>query len=82
MVVGATVVLAASTQGTVSAAVLMMQLAGRDRSFIVPLRLAVVTAALVARSLMKRSIYEARLSDGQVEERRRLRAQAVVRLIR
>ena len=76
-VIGATAVLAATTQGPVSATVLMMELTGRDRSLIVPLLLAVVTATLVARSLEMRSIYEARLSDEQVAERRRLRAQPI-----
>ncbi|NMM03007.1 hypothetical protein HHL24_34485 [Paraburkholderia sp. RP-4-7] len=56
-----------------SAVVLMMELTGRDRSFIVPLLLAVVTATLVARSIEPRSIYEARLSEDQVEARRKAR---------
>ncbi|WP_407947542.1 hypothetical protein [Paraburkholderia polaris] len=50
-----------------------MELTGRDRSFIVPLLLAVVTATLVARSIEPRSIYEARLSEDQVEARRKAR---------
>jgi CIC family chloride channel protein len=72
-VIGAAAVLAATTQGPVSAVVLMMELTGRDRSFIVPLLLAVVTATLVARSIEPRSIYEARLSEDQVEARRKAR---------
>ena len=39
-VVGAVAVLAATTQGPISAIVLMMELTGRDRSFVVPLLLA------------------------------------------
>jgi CIC family chloride channel protein len=40
-VLGAAAVLAATTQGPISTVVLMMELTGRDRSFIVPLLLAV-----------------------------------------
>jgi len=72
-VIGATAVLAATTQGPISAVVLIMELTGRDRSFVVPLLLAVVTATLVARSIEPRSIYEARLSEEQVEARRKAR---------
>jgi CIC family chloride channel protein len=72
-VLGAAAVLAATTQGPISTVVLMMELTGRDRSFIVPLLLAVVTATLVARTIEPRSIYDARLSDAEVEERRKLR---------
>jgi H+/Cl- antiporter ClcA len=70
-VVGAAAVVAATTQGPISAAVLMMELTGRDRSFIVPLLLAVATATLVARTFELRSIYDARLTDEQVRERRK-----------
>jgi H+/Cl- antiporter ClcA len=73
-VVGATAVVAATTQGPISAVVLMMELTGRDRSFIVPMLLAVSTATLVARSIEPRSIYDARLTDAQVEARRKLRS--------
>jgi H+/Cl- antiporter ClcA len=72
-VIGATAMLAATTQGPISAVVLIMELTGRDRSFIVPLLLAVVTATLVARSIEPRSIYEVRLSEEQVEARRKAR---------
>ena len=72
-VIGAAAVLAATTQGPISAVVLIMELTGRDRSFIVPLLLAVATATLVARTLEPRSIYEARLTEEQVEARRRAR---------
>ena len=77
-VIGAAAVLAATTQGPISAVVLMMELTGRDRSFIVPLLLAVVVATMVSRSLELRSIYEARLSEAQVEERRKVRARSAV----
>jgi len=70
-VLGATAVVAATTQGPISAVVLMMELTGRDRSFIVPLLLAVATATLVARTIEMRSIYDARLTDEQVIARRR-----------
>jgi H+/Cl- antiporter ClcA len=72
-VVGAAAVLAATTQGPISTVVLMMELTGRDRSFIVPMLLAVSTATLVARSIEPRSIYDARLSNEQVEARQRVR---------
>lgn len=67
---GAAAVLAATTQGPISTIVLMMELTGRDRSFIVPLILAVGTATLVARTIELRSIYDARLTDEEVEARR------------
>ncbi len=68
-VLGAGAVLAATTQGPISAVVLLMELTGRDRSFILPLLLAVVTATLVSRTIEPRSIYEARLSDEDVAAR-------------
>ena len=74
-VVGATAVLAATTQGPISAVVLMMELTGQDRSFILPLLVGVVTATLVSRSIDPRSIYDAQLSDVQLAERLRLREQ-------
>jgi H+/Cl- antiporter ClcA len=67
--VGAAAVLAATTQGPISAVVLVMELTGRDRSFIVPLLLGVVTATIVSRSLEQRSIYDARLTDAEVQKR-------------
>jgi CIC family chloride channel protein len=70
-VIGAAAVVAATTQGPISAAVLMMELTGRDRSFIVPLLLAVVLATLVSRTIEPRSIYDGRLTDEQVRARRR-----------
>jgi H+/Cl- antiporter ClcA len=66
-VVGAAAVLAATTHGPISSMVLVMELTARDRSFILPLLMAVVTATLVARALDERSIYDARLSDKEVE---------------
>lgn len=57
---GAGVVLAATAQGLVLAAVLMM---GRDRSFILPLLLIAGIATMVARTIERRSAYDARLSD-------------------
>ncbi len=70
---GAGAVLAATTQGPISAVVLIMELTGRDRSFILPLILIAGIATLIARSIDHRSIYDARLSDEQVAKRRDLR---------
>lgn len=70
---GAGAVVGATTQGPISAVVLMMELTGRDRSFILPLLLMVGIATLVARTIEPRSIYDARLTDQEVEERQRLR---------
>ncbi|MGH8275383.1 MAG: chloride channel protein [Steroidobacteraceae bacterium] len=72
-VVGAAAVLAATTQGPVSAVVLMMELTGRDRSLVVPLLLAGVTATLVSRTIEPRSIYDARLTDAEVAARLKAR---------
>jgi H+/Cl- antiporter ClcA len=70
---GAGAVLGATTQGPISAVVLMMELTGRDRSFILPLLLAVGMATIVARSVEPRSIYDARLTDQEIEKRQKLR---------
>jgi CIC family chloride channel protein len=70
---GAGAVLGATTQGPISAVVLMMELTGRSRSFILPLLLIVSTASLVARTIDPRSIYDAHLNDQQIAERQRLR---------
>jgi CIC family chloride channel protein len=67
-VLGAGAVLAATTHGPISAVVLMMELTGRDRSFVLPLLLIVVTATVVARTLDPRSIYEARLSRREIQK--------------
>jgi chloride channel protein, CIC family len=72
-VLGAGAVLAATTQGPISTVVLMMELTGRYRSFILPLLLVVGTATLVARTIEPRSIYDARLTDEEVAARQQLR---------
>ena len=72
---GAGAVLSATTQGPVSAVVLMMELTGRDRSFILPLILIAVLSALISRSIEHRSIYDARLSDEEVALRQKMRDQ-------
>lgn len=68
--VGAGSVLAATTQGPLSAGILMIELTGRDRSMILPLLLGITTATLVARTIEFRSVYEARLTEEQVRRRR------------
>jgi len=67
-VLGAAAVLAATTHGPISAVVLVMELTGRDRSFVLPLLLVVVTATLVARTLDPRSIYDARFTKREIEK--------------
>jgi chloride channel protein, CIC family len=67
-VVGAAAVLAATTHGPISAVVLVMELTGRDRSFVLPLLVAVVTATVVARTLDPRSIYDARLTKREIQK--------------
>jgi H+/Cl- antiporter ClcA len=67
-VLGAAAVLAATTHGPISAAVLVMELTGRDRSFILPLLLAIVTATVVARTLDPRSIYDARFTTREIQK--------------
>jgi H+/Cl- antiporter ClcA len=52
----------------------MIELTGRDRSFILPLLLAVITATLVARTLDRRSIYDARFTDTEVKKLEHARA--------
>jgi chloride channel protein, CIC family len=69
-VLGAAAVLGATTQGPISTVVLMIELTGRDRSFILPLMLIVCTATMVARTIETRSIYDARLTDEEVVARR------------
>jgi CIC family chloride channel protein len=75
-IVGAGAILAATTQGPISAVVLMMELTGGDRSFIAPLLLGVVMATLVSRSIEPRSIYDARLTDQEIAQRQALREPA------
>ena len=75
-VMGAGAVLAATTQGPISAVVLIMELTGEDRSFVAPLLLAVVVATLVSRLIEPRSIYDARLTDDEIAQRQKLRESA------
>jgi chloride channel protein, CIC family len=72
-VLGAAAVLAATTQGPLSTLVLMIELTGQARSFILPQLLVVVIATMTARLIEARSIYDARLSDEEVRERQRQR---------
>lgn len=72
---GAGAVLSATTQGPISAVVLVMELTGRDRSFVLPLILIAAISTLIARSIDARSIYDARLSDEQIAARQKLREQ-------
>jgi chloride channel protein, CIC family len=67
-IIGAAAVLAATTHGPISSIVLVMELTGRDRSFVLPMVLAVVTATVVARTLDARSIYDARFTDREVKD--------------
>lgn len=69
---GAGAILAATTQGPISAVVLLMELTGRDRSFILPLILIAGISTLISRSIEHRSIYDARLSDEQIELRQKM----------
>ncbi len=75
-VLGAAGFLAATTHGPISAVVLLMELTARDRSFLLPMIVIVVTATVVARSLDVRSIYDARFSDGEVRQQQRDRKPA------
>jgi CIC family chloride channel protein len=70
---GAGAILAATTQGPISAVVLLMELTGRDRSFILPLILIAGISTLISRSIEHRSIYDARLSDEQIALRQKMR---------
>jgi H+/Cl- antiporter ClcA len=76
--VGAGALLAATTHGPLSSILLMLELTGRDRSFILPLVLAVVGATVIARTLDERSIYDVRFSDRQMETLQRARRPAAV----
>jgi H+/Cl- antiporter ClcA len=67
--VGAAALVAATTQGPVSTVVLMVELTGHIRSFILPLLLAVTTATLTARLINARSIYDARLTGEELRRR-------------
>jgi len=68
-ILGAAAVLAATTQGPISTVVLMIEFTGYGRSFMAPLLIAVSSATLVSRWIEPRSIYDARLSDQQIEAR-------------
>ena len=70
---GAGAMLAATTQGPISSMVLIMELTGVNRSFLLPLFVIACGAVLVARSVDSRSIYDAKLTDEQIAERQRLR---------
>ena len=75
-VLGAAAVLAATTHGPISAVVLVMELTGRDRSFVLPLLLVVVIATVVARTLDPRSIYDARFTKREIEKLQQARRPA------
>jgi H+/Cl- antiporter ClcA len=66
---GASAMLAATTQGPISSVVLMMELSGYSRNAIVPMLIAVAAATLVARTIEPRSVYDARLTDTEVRAR-------------
>lgn len=70
---GAGAMLGATTQGPISAMVLLIELTGHARSFVLPLFVIVCLATLVARTLEGRSIYDAKLTDEQIAERQKLR---------
>jgi H+/Cl- antiporter ClcA len=77
-VIGAAAVLAATTHGPISAVVLIIELTGHDRSFILPMLVAVVTATVTARTLDRRSIYDARFSTQQLEKQERDRRPSAI----
>ncbi len=66
-VLGAGAVLAATTHGPISAVVLIMELTARDRSFMLPLLVVIVTSTVVSRTLDARSIYDARFTDKELK---------------
>ena len=68
-VLGAAAVVAATAQGPVSTVVLLVELTGHARSFILPLLLVVTIATLTARLIDARSIYDARLTDDELRQR-------------
>ena len=70
---GAGAMIAATTQGPISALVLMMELTGQARLFALPMLVAIVVATATARAIEKRSIYEARLTDAEVADRMKVR---------
>lgn len=70
---GAGAVLSATTQGPVSTVILLIEMTGQGRSFVLPLLLAVTIATMISRSIEPRSIYDARLTNEQIQIRQRLR---------
>lgn len=75
---GAGAVLSATTQGPISTIVLMMELTGQGRSFVLPMLLAGTISTMISRSIEPRSIYDARLTNDQIQVRQRLRDKAQV----
>jgi H+/Cl- antiporter ClcA len=71
--VGASGVLAATTQGPISTVVLLMEMTGHDRTVILPMLIGVFFATLIARSIEPRSIYDARLTDEEIAKRQQSR---------
>jgi chloride channel protein, CIC family len=72
-IIGAGAVLSATTQGPISAAVLMIELTGNDRAFLLPMLIAIASATLVSRTIDSRSIYDARLTDSELAQRQAMR---------
>jgi len=77
-VLGAAAFLAATTRGPISSVVLLMELTGRDRSFVIPLLIVVVTATVISRTLESRSVYDVRFSDREVKQQLQERKPAAV----
>ena len=75
---GAGAVLSATTQGPVSTMILMMELTGQGRSFVLPMLLAATISTMISRTIEPRSIYDARLTNEQIQIRQRLRDKAQV----
>lgn len=63
-IVGSAAVLAAATQGPLSAVAFLFELTHQAAPIMVPMLLAIVSASLVTQSLDKRSIYSARVTAG------------------
>jgi H+/Cl- antiporter ClcA len=77
-VLGAAAFLAATTRGPISSVVLLMELTGRDRAFVLPLLIVVVTATVISRTLESRSVYDVRFSDQEVKRQIQERKPAAV----
>jgi H+/Cl- antiporter ClcA len=75
---GAGAVLSATTQGPLSTIVLMMELTGQGRSFVLPMLLAATISTMISRSIEPRSVYDARLTHEQILIRQRLRDKAQI----